>query len=136
MKGTLTGKNFNFRQPRFHPSSLLPDSCRAPLVADFGLVGHAPDLFGGEASAEALARVGDCVGGRGERGDGRGEVARVYLVGRVGDGVVDWEVWRLVLYQYEVRHALGHEGRVVCGGERVVLNRELAELRERRGERA
>src|SRR5205085_11520880 len=69
--------------------------------------------------------------GRRERGDGRGVVARVYLVGRVRDGVVYGEVRGLVLQEYEVRHALGHEGRVVGRGEGRVLYRELSELRER-----
>src|SRR5438270_13411694 len=87
------------------PSSLLPDSRRAPLVADLRLVGHAFDLFGVEAAAEAPPAVGDLVGGGGEHGDRGGVVARLDLVGRVGNCVVDWEVGRLVLEEDEVRHA-------------------------------
>src|SRR2546423_377081 len=71
------------------------------------------------------------VRGRGEDGHRGGVVARLDLVGRVCDCVVDRKVGRLVLYENQVGHALGHEGRVVCGGERRVLYEEVAELRER-----
>src|ERR1043166_786117 len=102
--------SLNPRAQTLIPQSLFPDSRRAPLFADLRLVGHAPDLFRGEAVAEASGAVGDLVGGGGHDGDRGGKVARLDLVGRVGDGAGAWEVGRLVLKEGEAGHALGPEG--------------------------